>query len=80
MTFTTSQFLALSPLLVSSASVVMVMLGVAWRRHHTMTAVLTAIGLNAALLATLYVTSLVPQEVTPLLVVDGYSLFYTRWH
>ena len=77
MTFTTSQFLALSPLLAASASVVMVMLGVAWRRHHTMTAVLTAIGLNAALLATLYVTSLVPQEVTPLLVVDGYSLFYT---
>lgn len=77
MTLTTSQFLSLSPLLVASASVVIVMLGVAWHRHHTLTAALTAIGLNAALLATLYASSLVPQEVTPLLVVDGYSLFYT---
>lgn len=77
MTFTTSQFLALSPLLVASASVVIVMLGVAWHRHHTLTATLTALGLNATLLATLYVTTLVPQEATPLLIIDGYSLFYS---
>jgi NADH-quinone oxidoreductase subunit N len=77
MIFTSSQLLALSPLLVASASVVMVMLSVAWRRHHTQTATLTAFGLNAALVATALAVAMVPQEVTPLLVVDGFSLLYT---
>ncbi|HQV40870.1 MAG: NADH-quinone oxidoreductase subunit NuoN [Moraxellaceae bacterium] len=77
MIFTSSQMLALSPLLVASASVVMVMLSVAWRRHHTQTATLTAFGLNAALIATVLVATVVPQAVTPLLMVDGFSLFYT---
>lgn len=77
MTFTQSQLLALSPLLIASISVVLVMLSVAWRRHHTQTATLTAVGLNAALVATVLVATLVPQEMTPLLIIDGYSLLYT---
>ena len=60
MIFTSSQMLALSPLLVASASVVMVMLSVAWHRHHTQTATLTAFGLNAALIATVLVATVVP--------------------
>jgi NADH-quinone oxidoreductase subunit N len=77
MIITSSQLLALSPLLVASASVVLVMLSVSWRRHHTQTATLTAFGLNAALVATVLAIAMVPQEVTPLLIVDGYSLLYT---
>ena len=56
MTIGSTELLALSPLLVTVATAVIVMLSVAWRRHHFLNATLTVAGLNAALLAT-FITS-----------------------
>jgi len=79
MTIGPTELLALSPLLVTVATAVAVMLSVAWRRHHFVNATLTVVGLNAALLATFITDRQLPDAmaVTGLLVHDGYSLFGT---
>ncbi|MCM2131554.1 NADH-quinone oxidoreductase subunit NuoN [Larsenimonas rhizosphaerae] len=76
MNLTTSHLIALLPLMLVCATVVIVMLAVAWRRNHFMSATLTVIGLNAALLALIPAAQVAPIQVTPLLMVDHYSLFY----
>ena len=48
MTFTIQHFIALLPLLITSATLVVVMLAVAWKRNHSFTATLSVIGLNLA--------------------------------
>jgi NADH-quinone oxidoreductase subunit N len=78
MTLTTSQLLALLPLLITAATAILVMLAIAVRRHHWWSATITVAGLNLALLSLVYLAkqTVIPQEVTPLLIVDGYALFY----
>ncbi|MDR3432923.1 MAG: NADH-quinone oxidoreductase subunit NuoN [Rouxiella aceris] len=76
MTFTPQNLIALLPLLIVGLTVVVVMLSVAWRRDHFLNATLTVIGLNLALLSLYFVGHAGPQDVTPLLRVDGYSMFY----
>lgn len=76
MTLTTSQLLALLPLLITAATAILVMLAISVRRHHWWSATITVVGLNLALLSLLYVIRFIPQQVTPLLVVDGYACFY----
>ena len=44
MTIGSTELLALSPLLVTVATAVVVMLSVAWRRHHFLNATLTVVG------------------------------------
>lgn len=46
MTITPQQLIALLPLLIVGLTVVVVMLGIAWRRDHFINATLTVIGLN----------------------------------
>src|SRR6218665_1966922 len=71
------QLLALLPLITLALTAIVVMLFIAWRRHHWWTGTLTVLGLNATLAAVLYVTfELPPVPLTPLLVVDGFSCFY----
>ena len=53
------------------------MLSIAWRRDHFINATLTVIGLNLALLSLYFVGQVGPMDVTPLMRVDGYSMFYT---
>ncbi|MGH8493068.1 MAG: NADH-quinone oxidoreductase subunit NuoN [Moraxellaceae bacterium] len=73
----TEQLLALLPLIALATTAIVVMLFIAWRRHHWWTGTLTVLGLNAALLAVVYVAMVLPpQLVTPLLVFDGFSCFY----
>ncbi len=76
MTFTIQHFIALLPLLITSATLVVVMLAVAWKRNHSFTATLSVIGLNLALLSLLLVLGVTPIEVTPLVLVDNYACFY----
>ncbi|WP_114193101.1 NADH-quinone oxidoreductase subunit NuoN [Edaphovirga cremea] len=76
MTITPQQLIALLPLLIVGLTVVVVMLCIAWRRDHFVNATLTVIGLNIALLSLYFVGQAGPMEVTPLLRVDGYSMFY----
>jgi NADH-quinone oxidoreductase subunit N len=72
-----NQIIALAPLLVVTATAVLVMLCVAWRRNHFVNATLTVVGLNLALLAALFVREQFPagMEITSLLVLDQISLF-----
>ncbi|MDE1184905.1 MAG: NADH-quinone oxidoreductase subunit NuoN [Pantoea sp.] len=77
MTITPQQLIALLPLLIVGLTVVVVMLSIAWRRNHFVNATLTVIGLNLALLSLWFVAHVGPMDVTPMLRVDGYSIFYT---
>lgn len=76
MTFTTQHFIALLPLIITSATAVLVMLSAAFNRSHWWNATLTVVGLNLALVSIYFAAQVSPIEVTPLLVVDGYSCFY----
>jgi|SRR5215469_4470966 len=69
--------LALLPLIVLSGAAVLVMLGIAFRRSHALAALLTLTGLAAAFISISAAVPLVPRQVTSLLLVDRYALFYT---
>lgn len=77
MTITFQQLIALLPLLIVGLTVVVVMLSIAWRRNHFVNATLTVIGLNLALVSLWYVAHAGAMDVTPLLRVDPYAVFYT---
>lgn len=77
MTITPQQLIALLPLLIVGLTVLVVLLSIAWRRNHFLNATLSVIGLNAALLSLWFVGQTGATDVTPLLRVDGFALFYT---
>ncbi|GLZ88925.1 NADH-quinone oxidoreductase subunit N [Metapseudomonas resinovorans] len=76
MEFTTQHLIALLPLLVTCATIVVVMLAIAWKRHHSWTFGLSVIGLNLALLSILPALKVAPLEVTPLMMVDNFGAYY----
>ncbi len=71
-----ADLLALLPLLLIAASSVVVMLGIAFKRNHALAAGLTLVGLTAAFFSIWSAAALVPRQVTSLLLVDRYALFY----
>jgi len=68
--------LAMMPLILLSATAVVVMLITGVYRHHTLTAVLTCIGLSVSLMALAFMSSGATYRVTGLLVFDGFVRFY----
>ena len=78
MIFTLDQWIALLPILAVAGTAVVVMLAIAVKRNHWWNATLCVAGLNGALFWVLVVFYYYeePQQVTPLLVVDAYALFY----
>ncbi|SQI38850.1 NADH-quinone oxidoreductase subunit N [Leminorella richardii] len=76
MTLTAQHMLALLPLLIVGLTVVVVMLSIAWRRDHFLNATIAVIGLNVALLSLFIVGQQPAMDVTPLLKVDGFSVFF----
>lgn len=74
---TGSQLLALLPIIVLAASATVVMLVIAFRRDHRLTFWLTVAALLTTLLLTVIVSSETPIEVTALLTLDRYALFFT---
>ena len=68
--------LALLPLLLLAGTTIVVMLGIAAKRSHKLTAGLTLTGFAASFLSIFAVARLVPRQVTSLLLLDGYALFY----
>jgi NADH-quinone oxidoreductase subunit N len=64
------------PFLMLSISAVVVMLLVAVRRDHRAVAIATVIGLLAALIAIIPAAPPAPVMVTPLFLVDGFTLFF----
>lgn len=69
-------FLALLPLLILAGTSIVVMLAVAIRRNHRISAALSFAGLAAAFASLWIVNAVVPRTVTPLFLFDGYGLFY----
>ena len=78
MTFTIDHLTALAPILALSATIVVVMLAIAFKRRHWGNATTAVIGLNVALLTAIWLIwdGMPATIVTPLFVVDGYALFY----
>ena len=72
----TTDLVALSPLILIAATTIVVMLCIAARRSYPLTAGLTLAGLAGAFLSVLIAAPLVPRQVTSLLLIDSYSLFY----
>ncbi|MCL4552931.1 MAG: NADH-quinone oxidoreductase subunit N [Candidatus Marsarchaeota archaeon] len=68
--------LALSPFLVLAATPVLVMLVIAFYRNHFLAVLLTAVGLVLTFAAVLLISPMAPRQVTPLILVDGYALFF----
>ncbi|MCL5671072.1 MAG: NADH-quinone oxidoreductase subunit N [Acidobacteria bacterium] len=64
------------PLLIVTAAAVVVMLAISIKRSHLLAVWLTLVGLAAAFFSLWIVAPLTPIQVTPLLIVDGYALFY----
>ena len=72
----TTDMRALLPLLLLAATAIVVMLGIAAKRSHALAAWLTLAGLTAAFFSIFAAAPLAPRQVTSLLVVDRYALFY----
>ena len=70
-------FIAILPLLVLTGASVAVMLGVAIRRSHLASFLLTLGGLAGALGSVWAAYSETPRQVTPLLIIDSSGLFFT---
>jgi NADH-quinone oxidoreductase subunit N len=72
-----ADLLAILPLVVVAAVTIVVMLAIAVRRNHRVTAALTLTGLALAFASISMAAPETPRHVTPLLTADGYALFYT---
>ena len=76
MDLTIQHFTAILPLLVLSATIIVVMLAIAWRRNHSQSYILSGIGLVLSLAALVPSMQVAPLAVTPLLLVDNFAGFY----
>ncbi len=76
---TYNHFLALLPLLVVSATIVITMLSIAWKRNHTVNATITMVGLLISLFSIFPALEALNKqgflEVTSLFVFDHYAYF-----
>ena len=68
--------LALLPLVVLAASTVLLMVAITIHRSHRLTLLLTLVGLAASFASLWVAAPLAPRQVTALLIVDSYALFY----
>ena len=73
---TRADCLSLFPLILIAGTSMLVMVAIAFRRHHTLTAGLTIAGLVIAFMSILAMTPYVPRHVTALLIMDHYALLY----
>jgi NADH-quinone oxidoreductase subunit N len=71
-----ADLVVLLPLLIMSATAVILMIAIAIRRSHVGAAVLSFTGVAASLGSLIFAASAAPRQVTRLLVLDSYSLLY----
>ncbi|MGD8568880.1 MAG: NADH-quinone oxidoreductase subunit N [Gammaproteobacteria bacterium] len=72
-----ADIIALLPLIVISVAAIVIMLVIGFYRHHGLTVFVTIAGLAATLVCiSIAGTQQLPRQVTPLLQVDYYSLFF----
>ena len=68
--------LVLLPVIVIAATAVLVMLMAAFQRDHQVALLLTLTGLVVAFATLFVIGPWLPRQVTPLIIVDGYAVFY----
>lgn len=73
---TIPDLIPLSPLLILGLSIVMLMLVVAFFRHHRLVLRLTLLGLAVAFLSLILAHESLPKQVTSLFTADGYSYYF----
>src|SRR5258705_11922786 len=71
-----ADILALLPLILLAGTAILLMLAIAFKRNHALAAGLTLVGLAAAFFSLFAAARLAPRQVTSLLLVDEYALFY----
>ena len=71
-----ADIIALLPILVISATAVVVMLGIAFKRRLAFAAGLTLVGLTVAFISIFAAVTRAPRQVTSLLLVDRFALFF----
>ncbi|MDN5752007.1 MAG: NADH-quinone oxidoreductase subunit N [Nitrosospira sp.] len=76
MILTRSDIMVLMPLIIVAASAVGVMLTVAFTRRPQASMILTLLGLIFSFAALPFAANFGPRQITPLLIVDNYTLFY----
>jgi NADH-quinone oxidoreductase subunit N len=69
--------IAILPLMILGAMPVVLMIAISIRRSHRLTAFLSLAGLAAAWRTLWAAAAVAPRQVTPLLIIDRYALFYT---
>ena len=77
MTITFADLIPLQPLLIATLTVVLVMSAVAVKRNYVIAYRITLLGLILAGLASFYLMPNANYQVTPLLIINAYSLFFT---
>ena len=77
MTISFADLIPLHPLLIATLTVVLVMSAVAVKRNYVVAYRITLIGLIFAGLASFYLMPTANYQVTPLLIINAYSLFFT---
>ncbi|HEQ98310.1 MAG TPA: NADH-quinone oxidoreductase subunit N [candidate division Zixibacteria bacterium] len=70
-------FTALMPLIILAAAALVVLLQSAIKRSHGTALILTCLGLAAAFVSMFYAADELPRQVTALLIIDSYALFFT---
>jgi NADH-quinone oxidoreductase subunit N len=73
---TLGDLVTLLPLIVVAAASIATLLVVAFNRNHEITVAITLSGLALAFISLLVISDKVPRQITPLLIIDSYALFY----
>lgn len=73
---TLTDLIVISPLIILTASIIMLLLMIAFYRRHRLIFGLTLVGLAGTLASLPLAVSRSPRQVTSLLIVDGYTLFF----
>lgn len=69
-------FTGLIPLIIITASPVVLMLAIVIKRNHLAVNILSLIFLLAAFISVVSIFKIVPVKIEPLLIIDGFALFY----
>lgn len=69
-------YLAILPLMITGGTAIIVLIAIAIHRSHALAALITLAGFCASFATLWSVASIVPRQVTPLLIVDRYGVFY----
>lgn len=75
--FNRADVMAILPILIVGATVIVAMSALAVRRHHAMVMWITLAGMALAIVSLPLAAAYLPRPVTPLLMMDRYTLFFT---